>query len=156
MAIQNAGGVRTDIREGNVTYGNAYNMLPFGNVLVTLPITGAKIKILLEEALRFAFVDADGGYPYVYGLRFDVDGTAPLGSYVSNIEINSRLAGAWVPLDIFDDVVEYTIVTNDYTAGGFDGYDILGTLPQTNTFTDYVDAFIRYTDVFPLNSLLLY
>ncbi len=157
LALQNAGGVRTDLRAGNITYGDAYNLLPFGNVLVTLPITGAQLKEMLEAAIHFSLVESDGAYPYVSGLRFDVDASAPEGRKVSNLEVNPRLAGEWTALDVLDTATAtattYTLVTNDYSAQGKDGYDILGTLPATNSFLDYVEAFLRCVCLFPTTTL---
>ena len=50
IAIQN-GGVRTDIAKGDFTMGDAYKLLPFANTLVEMDMTGAEIKVVLEEAL---------------------------------------------------------------------------------------------------------
>ncbi|NJD08863.1 MAG: bifunctional metallophosphatase/5'-nucleotidase, partial [Methylococcaceae bacterium] len=57
-AFMNSGGIRADLTyagspagegDGNVTYGEAFTVQPFGNSLVTLTLTGAQIEILLEQ-----------------------------------------------------------------------------------------------------------
>jgi 5'-nucleotidase len=156
VALQNAGGVRADVPAGNVTFGAAYELLPFSNTLVTLPLTGALIKAMLEGAVDFSLdVDAStGAYPYAAGLRFDVDASAEEGDRVFNIEVNPRLAGSWVAVDTSDTQAStFLVVTNDYIAGGRDGYDILGTVPSTPTFVDYVDGFLRYVQSLPDRTL---
>jgi 5'-nucleotidase len=57
-ALVNAGGIRAGlifasatpgVPDGRVTYGDLFTALPFGNNLVTMTLTGAQIKALLEE-----------------------------------------------------------------------------------------------------------
>lgn len=61
VAFMNEGGVRTEIPfasgaqgvpEGSVTYGELFSVQPFGNNLVTMTLTGAQIKTLLEEQFK--------------------------------------------------------------------------------------------------------
>ncbi|MBF5067110.1 bifunctional metallophosphatase/5'-nucleotidase, partial [Salmonella enterica subsp. enterica serovar Istanbul] len=55
-AFMNPGGIRTDILyahggkhpDGEVTYGEAFAVQPFANLLVTMTLTGAQIKEALE------------------------------------------------------------------------------------------------------------
>src|SRR5262249_27696106 len=52
LAVTNSGGVRTDIvrrHDGKVTYADVFASQPFNNTLVTLTLTGAQIKQLLEQ-----------------------------------------------------------------------------------------------------------
>jgi 5'-nucleotidase len=59
--FMNSGGVRADLplasgtagaENGKVTYGELFTVQPFGNNLVTMTLTGAQIKTLLEEQFR--------------------------------------------------------------------------------------------------------
>ena len=59
FAIQNRGGCRTDILVGDFTYGDAFDILPFSNTLITFDMTGAQIKAVLEDAVNF-FLDKVG------------------------------------------------------------------------------------------------
>ena len=45
----NSGGIRSDINVGPITYGEAFSVQPFANVLVTMDMTGAQIDALLEQ-----------------------------------------------------------------------------------------------------------
>ena len=61
IAFMNPGGVRADLdyeqisggeQPGQVTYGEAFSVQPFGNTLVTMDLTGAQIEQLLEQQAR--------------------------------------------------------------------------------------------------------
>ena len=52
VAFTNEGGIRTGLSEGKVTYGELFTAQPFGNNLVTMTLTGAQIKTLLEEQFK--------------------------------------------------------------------------------------------------------
>lgn len=147
IAIQNGGGVRTDIAAGAVTFAQAVNVLPFSNTLVTMQLTGAQIKAVLEDALENALRvgGSTGAYPYASGLRYHVDASKTKGSRISNVEVNSRVADSWAAIN---DATVYTVVTNDFIAAGQDGYTTFGAIYGAgnfvNTFTLYTQGFIDY------------
>lgn len=154
VAIQNGGGCRTDIFAGDFTINSAYNLLPFSNTLVTLQLTGAEIVKVLEEAATNAFGAADsesfpyagstGAYPYSAGLRYTVTAGAAAGNIITDVEINSRVAGEWAPI-VLDQT--YTIVTNSFIAAGRDGYLTFGEIDSSlieDTYQEYAQSFIDY------------
>jgi 5'-nucleotidase len=49
IAFMNVGGVRASLDVGDVTYKEAYNVAPFGNLLVTLEMTGQQIEDVLNQ-----------------------------------------------------------------------------------------------------------
>lgn len=147
IAIQNGGGVRTDVAAGEVTFAEAVNVLPFNNTLVTMQLSGAQIKASLEDALENALRvgGSSGAYPYASGLRYHVNASLTKGSRVSNVEVNSRVSGSWTAIN---DAAVYTVVTNDFIAAGQDGYATFGAEYSAgnvvNTFTLYTQGFIDY------------
>ena len=147
IAIQNGGGVRTDIAKGDFTMGDAYKLLPFANTLVEMDMTGAEIKAVLEEALDYALQPdgSDGAYPYAAGLRWHVDTSKPAGSRLSNMEFKGRNDSSWNALDSSS---TYRIVTNNYIASGRDGYLSFKTVKNdgryTDTYLDYAQSFVDY------------
>ena len=102
IAIQNVGGVRTDIAKGDLTMGDAYKLLPFANTSVKMDMTGAEIKAVLEEALDYALQPdgSTGAYPYAAGLRWHVDVGKPTGERLSKMEFKSCNDSSWSTLDM--------------------------------------------------------
>ena len=49
IAFMNPGGIRADLDQGAITWGEAFNIQPFGNSLVTMNMTGQQIKDVLEQ-----------------------------------------------------------------------------------------------------------
>jgi 5'-nucleotidase len=49
LALMNPGGIRNDLPAGTITYADAFNVQPFGNLLTTIPMTGGQIVSVLEE-----------------------------------------------------------------------------------------------------------
>ncbi|KAJ9460506.1 putative 5prime-nucleotidase [Diplonema papillatum] len=143
ISIQNAGGVRIDIPEGNISYKVAAETLPFSNTLVVLTLTGQSVHDVLEDALDNALVgSSSGAYPYAFGLRFHVDGSAAKGSRVVDLEVNRRMEGDWAPIDL---AATYKVSTNDYIAGGKDGYFSFEDSTETvNTYIEYMQGLIEY------------
>ena len=147
IAIQNGGGVRTDIARGDLTMGDAYKLLPFANTLVEMDMTGAEIKTVLEEALDYALQPdgSTGAYPYAAGLRWHVDATKAMGDRLSRMEVKGRDDASWRPLDMN---ATYRLVTNNYIAAGRDGYKTFKTVKNdgryTDTYLDYAQSFVDY------------
>ncbi|CAB9529834.1 NAD 5'-nucleotidase (Partial), partial [Seminavis robusta] len=144
VAIQNAGGCRSDIQGGNFSYGQAMEFLPFSDTLVTLEMAGFQIHTVLEQALELAFNgESSGSYPYASGLRFDVNASESLGYRISNLQLNARLQeGTWNDLDWSR---TYTVVTNSFLAAGRDGYfEFINAEGRSDTNVTYLDAFVDY------------
>jgi len=145
--IQNAGGVRISIDEGNITIGEAYTLLPFSNTLFEIDMTGSEIKQVLEDALN-NYLDnggSTGSFPYAFGLKYDVDVNASANSRISNLQIMERATSTFAPIEASK---TYVIVTNDYIAGGRDGYTTFKTVQDergegVNTYLDYADSFVN-------------
>lgn len=147
IAIQNAGGVRTDLAAGDISIGDAYTLMPFANTLVELTMTGAEIKAVLEDALDYALQPegSTGAYPYAAGLRWEIDATAPMGERFSAMEFKGMSDEAWQPLDLER---SYKVITNSYIAGGRDGYVTFKGISDDgralDTYLDYAQSFVEY------------
>jgi 2',3'-cyclic-nucleotide 2'-phosphodiesterase (5'-nucleotidase family) len=89
--------------------------LPFGNLNILIEVDGATIKAALENGVSQVEKTA-GRFPQISGMSFTFDASKPAGSRVSNIMIGAA------PLDT---AKTYKMATNDYAAGGGDGYKML-------------------------------
>lgn len=116
IAFMNTGGIRTGLhaRNGHVTYGAIHAVHPFGNVLVTMTLTGADIHELLEQQW------VAGGSKLVpsEGFTYEWSGAAPPGSKIDPSSI--RLNGV-----VIEPARSYRVTVNEFLAGGGDGFTVL-------------------------------
>lgn len=115
IAITNGGGIRGDrlIAAGTqLTRKDILAELPFGNVAVLVEMTGADVRAALESGVS-KVEDVAGRFPQVSGLAFTWDPSRPAGDRVTVVTVDGK------PLE---DTQLYKVATNDYLAGGGDGY----------------------------------
>ena len=112
VAITNGGGIRSSIAVGDVTLGDVITVLPFGNIIVTIELTGQEILDSLEHGTS-AYPNAEGMFPHVAGMTFDLVAGNDAGTRVENLMING------VAVDL---TATYLVATNDFMAAGGDGY----------------------------------
>ncbi|GAD80865.1 bifunctional metallophosphatase/5'-nucleotidase [Vibrio ezurae] len=146
IAIQNSGGVRTTIEEGDVSVGHVFNVLPFTNFLVNLDMTGQEIINTLEDAMDNVVANnSSGAFPAAANLRFNVDMNADKGSRLSNVEARRKnedgTFGEWHSIELDN---EYVVVTNDFIAAGGDRYDSF--VPVFEDDSRREDTGLLYTD----------
>ena len=106
VAFQNSGGLRADLAEGVVTRGGIYEVMPFENTIVTMELTGAEVKRVIEDGLR------GGRVHQVSGLRFAFDSRRPAMDRVTALQ-----AGDGTP---FDTTRTWTVAVNNFMADGGD------------------------------------
>jgi len=114
LALVNATGVRVDLPGGDVRYEAAFAMMPFGNNLVVMTLTGAQLKAALEQqygvAIRSGFTK-----PAVLassaGFTYAVDLSKPAGSRVVDVRLDGK------PVDLG---APYRVALNNYLASGGD------------------------------------
>lgn len=116
IAMINAGGVRTSLKQGTITYGKIIDMLPYDNKLQIVEVNGETILRLLTECTTL-LPKADGDFPQVAGIKFVINGTK---HEVSDVQVWNKQKQAYEPIDLNRN---YTVVTLDYTVtgGGFRG-----------------------------------
>ncbi|MFZ0475700.1 MAG: 5'-nucleotidase [Halobacillus sp.] len=129
-AFQNSGGIRTSIDEGPITLGEILTVMPFGNTLATMELTGAEIKTALERSVG-QVPEENGGFLQVSGLNFTFDSSKDAGNRVQEVKVNQD--GSWETLNDGD---TYTIATNAFTAKGGDGYDVFAQAYDDGDVTD--------------------
>jgi len=126
-----------------------YGVLPFGNTLVRLDVTGRELTQALEDAVDAIFSrKATGSYPYAAGLRWKVDLRQPSGSRLSDLEVYDERLG-WQPLR---PEATYRVATTNFLADGMDGYATLRTIQgerRENVGLIDADIFLEYLKTLP-------
>ena len=100
MAVVNIGSMRCEWAEGEITFRNVFELMPFDNELVVLTITG-------EEILRLCEIFATNNGEGVAGLRLKARN-----GKVLQVEINAKS---------LEKDKTYTVATSDYLSQGNDG-----------------------------------
>ncbi len=116
IALLNAGGVCDSIRQGGISVGTVYGLMPFGNTLSVLDVTGEQFR----QALEYGVTRGRGAFPYVAGARYTADMNRLNGQRITRVEVWQD--GQWQGLETDR---TYRLVTNTYLAGGGDGYTML-------------------------------
>jgi 2',3'-cyclic-nucleotide 2'-phosphodiesterase (5'-nucleotidase family) len=104
-----------------ITRGQVLGVLPFGNIVVTVSISGAELKTMLENGVS-RMPAVDGRFPQVSGLCFTYDIAAPAGSRVTAAVLADALGNCTATAVDLTAASTYTIAQNDFTANGGDGY----------------------------------
>ncbi|MBN2796842.1 MAG: 5'-nucleotidase C-terminal domain-containing protein [Clostridia bacterium] len=123
FAFTNAGGVRADLPEGEITVEDIFLIMPFDNKTVTSEMTGKDIVDLLEQGCTLS-----KGMLQISGLTFTYDSSKP--DYEKVVAVTMADG---TPLDLEK---TYTVATNDFLALGQDNYVTLANF----TFTDPYQA----------------
>lgn len=119
MAIQNGGGIRSNIPAGPITVADVITVLPFGNTLAVMNVTGAELKDAFEHSLN-KYPSENGGFLHVAGAKVEFDSSKPVGDRVVSISYKDA-TGNYVAIDHSK---SYTIATNAFTAKGGDGFSM--------------------------------
>ena len=120
VALENGGGIRASIEQGDVTLGDVLTVLPFGNLVSTLSLNGADLTAVLENGVSL-MEEGGGRFLQVSGLRYTVDPSQPAGSRIVSVEILND-AGEYEALD---PAAVYTVATNDFLREGGDGFTVM-------------------------------
>jgi 5'-nucleotidase len=147
IALMNPGGIRTSLTyaqsgsegDGVVTYGEAFAVQPFNNLLQVRTYTGAQLKALLEQqvwdvdpttgAISHRLLQVSAGLTYTF------DTTKPVGSRVSDIKLNGTAV---------TDAQSIKIAANNFLMGGGDGFTVFTQSTDTWSGPIDLDAFTAY------------
>ncbi len=129
IAFMNPGGVRSDLLfassaegegDGVVTFGEAFTFQPFGNTLLTFPMTGAEIVSVLEEQCQpagssrpFLHLGVSEGFSYDLATSFDGVTGDCLSATITNMMLNGS------PVDM---ATTYMVTVNSFLSTGGDNF----------------------------------
>ncbi|HEU4320612.1 MAG TPA: bifunctional metallophosphatase/5'-nucleotidase [Acidimicrobiia bacterium] len=153
VAFMNPGGIRDDLlfaeisgmeAAGEVTYGEAFSVQPFGNSLVTMTLTGAQIDTLLEQQFDNPSAGSNRILQVSEGFTYTWDNAAPNGSKVDPTSI--MLNGV-----VVDPAAQYRVTVNSFLADGGDNFAVL--VNGTNRLGGEVDldALVTYFGLGPVD-----
>lgn len=133
ISFMNPGGIRTVIaKPGPVTYGALYAVLPFGNRLMALDLTGAQIKALLEQQWSG---NTSRILQVSYGFTYRWDEARPVGARILDMALDGT------PLAPEHN---YRVVVPDFLADGGDGMTVLRQGANRTVGQDMVEAASAY------------
>jgi 5'-nucleotidase len=98
----------------DIVIGDAFTVLPFGNIVVTREVSGALLWEALEHSVA-AIPGANGRFAQISGFEFTYDAAQPAGSRVVAVTLDDGTP-------ILPDSTTYTFATNDFVNAGGDGY----------------------------------
>jgi 5'-nucleotidase len=153
IAFMNPGGVRSDLTyaesagegDGVVTFGEAFTFQPFGNTLITFPMTGAQIISVLEEQCQ----PAGSSRPFLHlgvseGFTYNLAKTIVAGDCTSVTVSNVQLDGV-----ALDPSATYMVTVNNFLADGGDNFFTFATVtaPRLDGGND-LQALVNYLGTF--------
>ncbi|MET0067398.1 MAG: 5'-nucleotidase C-terminal domain-containing protein [Candidatus Thiodiazotropha sp.] len=154
IAFMNPGGVRSDLEypqspagegDGVVTFGEAFTFQPFGNTLLTFPMTGEQILTVLEEQCQ----PAGSSRPFLHlgvseGFTYDLSTTIVDGVCTEVMIDNVMLNGV-----ALEPAATYSVTANNFLADGGDNFVTFGTVtaPRIDGGND-LEALVNYLGTF--------
>ena len=141
IAVTNGGGLRETIAKGKpITKGNVIAVLPFGNTITQIQVTGQQVLDMFEKSLGSILqvdkagktvldengqplLEPSGGLLQVSGVKVYYDTNLLSGKRVLAVQVKNRATGLYEKLDL---AKIYYLATNDFLAAGGDGYTMLG------------------------------
>ena len=159
IAVTNGGGLRETIaKDKPITKGSVIAVLPFGNTISQIKVTGQNVLDMFEKSLGSILqvdkagktvldengqplLEPSGGFLHVSGAKVYYDTNLPSGKRVLRVEVKNHDTGAYDKLDLNK---TYYLTTNDFLAAGGDGYTMLGGERQEGPSMD--EAFKNYLE----------
>ena len=132
VALMNEGGVRADLRAGAATFGDLYEIQPFGNRVVVLTVPGAALRRYFESV-----VGPDSAAP-----KLGLSGAVV--TWASGAAAGSRVRSATVAGRPLRDAATYRVALNDFMVGTGAGLELARAATATRTLAVDVDALEAY------------
>ena len=159
IAVTNGGGLRETIaKDKPITKGSVIAVLPFGNTISQISVTGKDVLAMFEKSLGSILqvdkagktvldengqplLEPSGGFLHVSGAKVYYDTNLPSGKRVLRVEVKNHDTGAYDKLDL---AKTYYLTTNDFLAAVGDGYTMLGGAREEGPSMD--EAFKNYLE----------
>ena len=135
VGITNGGGIRATIDVGDISMKDVNTVLPFGNTVAVIYVTGDELLEALE-ASTFCTPASIGGYPQTSGIEWTIDTTVEYDQGALYHNADGSETTYYAPASIrrvtvnsvngepFDPEATYAVVTNNFCAAGGDTYNV--------------------------------
>jgi 5'-nucleotidase len=158
FAFMNPGGIRADLKVtdissggealGEVTYGEAFSVQPFGNSLVTKTMTGDAIRHVLEQQFQAGGVPCRGSTAPAAGRVLQISTTFQYESNPAAADCAGKIGRMWVNGLEVQPTDSFRVTMNNFLATGGDGFTVfrdeateaLGGAQDIDAFVDYFAA----------------
>ena len=140
-AIANGGGIRASLDQGDVTFEKVLNVLPFGNTVVVVELTGEALVAALDYGLS---QPGAGAFPQVAGLKVGYCANLPC---AGALHANGRVTQLTINGTLVDFTATYRIAINSFSASGGDNYTMFKDACAS-------DAYCRDTGILELDLLV--
>lgn len=156
IAVTNGGGIRETIKENApVTKGDIIAVLPFGNIISQIQLTGQQVKEMFMKSFSsplqlnketgktvldergLPLLEPNGPFLHTAGVKVFYDTTKDANERVLSIQVLNKETGQYEPLDLEK---TYYLATNDFLAAGGDGYKMLNGAREEGPSMDEVFA----------------
>lgn len=148
VAFENAGGIRSSVGKGDVTYGNIIGVSPYGNYIVTKQVTGKQLREILETSIDIqtksiaayesgeydAWPQNSGSYLQTGGITVEYNPDPEYGERVLSIKVGGQA---------LDPEKLYTVATNNFVAVS-DNYPQLANAEEVCEYSACDEALIKY------------
>jgi 2',3'-cyclic-nucleotide 2'-phosphodiesterase (5'-nucleotidase family)/predicted AlkP superfamily phosphohydrolase/phosphomutase len=156
FAITNSGGLRADLTCPTtdnpddfcppytpppypITRGQVLGVLPFGNTVATVDVSGVELKQALENGVSL-MPAANGRFPQVSGLCLTYDIAASVGNRLTSVVRQAADGMCTGPAVDLTAAATYHLAVNDFMAAGGDGYPNVGSRAHSQGIMDQVTA----------------
>lgn len=136
VAFTNGGGIRASIEVGEITVGHVADVLPFGNLLYVVELSGADLVAALEHGTD-EYPEPKGAFPHVAGMSYKIDPDAEAGQRVHSVMIGDE------PID---PEKMYHVATNDFVAAGGDDYTMVGEAETVAMYNDLAEVVVEFIE----------
>lgn len=149
LAFMNPGGIRGDLLAasvssggeaiGEVTYGEAFTIQPFGNSLVTKTMTGDMIRRLLQQQ----FLGCGGTAPAA-GRILQISSTFSYEQAPAAATCEAKIGRMWVNGVEVTPAATFRVTMNNFLASGGDGFTVFNEGTDALGGAQDIDAWVAY------------
>jgi 5'-nucleotidase len=141
VAITNPGGIRADLPfapDGVVTYGEAFTVQPFANIMQTITLTGAQLKAVLEQ--QWQGQQSPKILQISATLHYTYSQAAQPGSKITAITVNGTAV---------EPGAKYRVAVNNFLAAGGDNFTVFAQGTDLQGGPIDLDALLNYLKAKP-------